>query len=161
MKKWEKFFIVAVFIISDPARWLYARMVYRLPVYNLCEQGGRQRCRPLLFWRMMNLMISWQVKKKWMDAKNASLLSVHSHVILLKTAVFTFWKSPIRFESKESQEMMSHSSIRENYHIDDQGEGTTPGGIGLGTVPALRVCKRRNQKGGALFCCVQNLRILV
>jgi len=43
---------------------------------------------------------------------------------------------------------MNHSSIGEIFHIDCQGEGGSPGGIGPGTVPARRLQKRRNQKGG-------------
>ena len=46
---------------------------------------------------------------------------------------------------------MNHSSIGEIFHIDCQGEGGSPGGIGPGTVPALRLHKRRNQAGGRSF----------
>ena len=54
----------------------------------------------------------------------------------------------MNFESKKSQEMMNHSSIGEIFHIEPQGGGGSPGGTKPGTVPALRVHKRRNQAGG-------------
>ncbi len=44
---------------------------------------------------------------------------------------------------------MNNSSIREIFHIEPQGGCTSSGGIALGTVPALRLHKRRNQAGGS------------
>ena len=44
---------------------------------------------------------------------------------------------------------MNYSSIGEIFYIEPQGGCTSSGGIRPGTVPALRVCKRRNQKGGS------------
>lgn len=43
---------------------------------------------------------------------------------------------------------MNHSSMGEIFYIEPQGGGTSPGGIGPGTVPARRARKKRFQKGG-------------